>query len=549
MSMQLKHLVNSINRKGPVVVIVLDGMGICAGDEGNAFFRANTPVFDQIRKDHIYGEIYAHGTFVGMPDDGDMGNSEVGHNALGAGQIFPQGSKLVNLSIASGEIFEGEVWQGLVANALEKKTPLHFLGLLSDGNVHSHIDHLKKMIKKADEEGVSCIRLHALLDGRDVGPRTAHHYVEDIETFFKTFNDHGRDYAVASVGGRQVVTMDRYEADWSMVERGWALHVEGEGRQFSSALEGIKLLREESGKIDQDLAPFVIAKDGDPIGKIEDGHSVIFFNFRGDRAIEISRAFDEEGLDKIKRKVFPKVQYASMMEYDGDLHIPKKYLVSPPNITRTMGEYLVNNDLPLFALSETQKYGHVTFFWNGNKSGQFDETLETYIEIPSDVIPFEQKPWMKAAEIAEETIKLIKSGRFKTGRINFANGDMVGHTGDFDAAVIAVEVTDYALGRVLKAIDEAEGVAVILADHGNCEEMFQKDKTGKILKDERGFSLSKTSHTLNKVPLVVYDPKYNREYSLKIDKHSGLGNVAATVFNLMGFEAPDHYLPSMIDFK
>ena len=546
--MQLKPLYNSIHRKGSVLVIVLDGIGIGSKDEGNAFYRANTPVFDQLCRDHLHSEIHAHGTFVGLPSDGDMGNSEVGHNVLGAGQIFPQGSKLVNLSMKSGEIFNGEVWQKLIGNALKKKTPLHFLGLLSDGNVHSHINHLKKMVEKANEEGVVSIRLHALLDGRDVGPKTAHLYIKDIETFFENFNDKGRDYAIASVGGRQVVTMDRYGANWEMVEKGWALHVEGLGRQFPSALAGLKTLREESDKIDQDLEPFVIAKDEKPIGRIEDDHSVIFFNFRGDRGIEISRAFDEQGLDKIKRKNFPKVQYAAMMEYDGDLHIPKKYLVKPPKITQTMGEYLVNSHLPLFALSETQKYGHVTYFWNGNKSGKFSEELEEYVEIPSDKVSFEQKPWMKSAEIADETIRLIKSGRFKTGRINFAGGDMVGHTGDFDAAVIAVEVIDYALGRILKAINETEGIAIILADHGNCEEMLQKGKNGQILKDDQDRPTAKTSHTLNKVPFIIYDPKYNGEYFLNIDDNSGLGNVAATVFNLMGFEAPVHYLPALIEF-
>ena len=479
-----------------------------------------------------------------------MGNSEVGHNALGAGQVFPQGAKLVNLAIKGREIFKGKVWQKLIANCQDNQTPFHFMGLLSDGNVHSHINHLKEMVKEADANGIDCVRLHAILDGRDVGPKTAHFYVEDIESFFKQFNDKGRDYAIASAGGRQVITMDRYEANWSMIEKGWATHVEGKAREFSSASEGISTLRQETDKIDQDLEPFVIVRDGEAIGKIKDGHSVVFFNFRGDRAIEISRAFDEEHLGTIKRKYFPKVEYASMMEYDGDSHIPKQYLVSPPSINETMGEYLVNNAMPLFAVSETQKYGHVTYFWNGNKLGKFIEELEEYIQIPSDVVPFEQKPKMKAIEIAQATVELIKSKKFKTGRINFANGDMVGHTGDFEAAVIAMETTDEALGIVLKAVEEEEGIAIVLADHGNCEEMFQKNKkTGEILKDNQGKPIPKTSHTLNKVPFIIYDTKYNGEYVLQVNRQSGLGNVAATVFNLLGFEAPKNYLPSLIALR
>ena len=550
MIQSLKPLDPSFRRPGPVVAVILDGIGIGKADEGNAIYRAKTPVLDRLCHSPLYAEIYAHGTFVGMPNNSDMGNSEVGHNAMGAGRIFPQGAKLVNSSLDTGDLFKGETWRELIENCLRRGTPLHFMGLLSDGNVHSHISHLKALAQKAHEQGVKILRLHAILDGRDVGPRTAHLYVREIESFFTSLNSKGCDARIASGGGRQEITMDRYKSNWSIVEKGWATHVEAKARCFSSAPKAIETLRRETGKIDQYLPPFVIADKDVPIGRIEDGHSVIFFNFRGDRAIEITRAFEEKTLPDIRREIFPDVIFAGMMEYDGDLHIPGKYLVSSPKIDGVMGEYLIATGIRQFALSESQKYGHVTYFWNGNRSGKFSKDLEDYFEIPSDRVPLEKKPEMKASEIAEKTIFLIESGRYGTGRINFANGDMVGHTGDFEASIAAVEAVDRALGRILKALEKCEGIGLIVADHGNCEEMFQKDpETGKIKRDSHGHPSPKTSHTLNRVPLSIYDPAYCEEYDLVVNDRSGLGNIAATIFNLLGYAAPEGYLPSLIRFK
>jgi len=534
--------------EGPLLVVVMDGIGFAPKNKGNAVEAANTPTLDMLMSRYPTLKLKAHGTAVGLPPDDDMGNSEVGHNALGAGQIFAQGAKLVTLSIESGKMFASDTWRGLVKNCLENSSTLHFIGLFSDGNVHSHIDHLKAMIIRAKQEGIKRVRVHILLDGRDVGETSALEYVIPFEQFLTELRGPDFDICIASGGGRMVITMDRYEADWKMVERGWHTHVLGDGRQFASAEEAINTLRAETHAIDQDLPPFVIAKDGKPVGTINDGDSVIFFNFRGDRAIEISRAFEEENFDKFDRVRYPKVYYAGMLEYDGDLHVPSKYLVSPPEITNSLTEFLTYARVRELALSETQKYGHVTYFWNGNRSGKLDESLETYIEIPSDIVPFEQRPWMKSAEITDRIIEELKKGEHKFYRINFPNGDMVGHTGNFLATVIGVESVDLALSRILPVIDELRGVAIITADHGNADEMFEIDKkTGEPKCDKNGNCKAKTSHTLNPVPFIIYDNFYKDAYKVKTAGAFGLSNVAATVVNLLGYQAPEIWDESMIE--
>jgi len=553
MSKQLKKFSGFDGVKGPVLTIVMDGVGLAPEGPGNAVASAYTPNLDRLMKEYPTVTLKAHGTAVGLPSDDDMGNSEVGHNALGAGQVFAQGAKLVSNSIASGKMFASPTWRELIENVKKSGGTLHFLGLFSDGNVHSHLDHLKAMIAEAKKEGVARVRIHTLLDGRDVGETSALEYIEPFEAFLKELNDANFDAAIASGGGRMKITMDRYEANWGMVELGWHTHVLGEGRQFASAAEAVKAYRDEYHVIDQDLPPFVIAKDGKPLGTVEDGDSVIFYNFRGDRSIEISRAFDgDETFDKFDRVRVPRAAYAGMLEYDGDLHIPKKYLVSPPEITNTMGEYLTGTGVTQLAISETQKYGHVTYFWNGNKSGKFSEALETYIEIPSDVVPFEQRPWMKCAEITDQLIECLESGNYRYLRVNFPNGDMVGHTGSLAATRCAMEALDLQLGRILPVLDKLGGAALITADHGNADEMFEIDKkTGAPKQNKDGSYKAKTSHTLNRVPCIIYDNTEAKEhYTVKADDgRFGLSDVAATMVNLMGYEAPEMWDPSIIEIK
>ena len=538
--------------KGPLLTIVMDGVGIAPDNGANAIAAAHTPTLDMLMKNYPMISIKAHGTAVGLPSDDDMGNSEVGHNALGSGQVFAQGAKLVSQSIESGKIFASETWTTLVNGVKDNSSTLHLIGLFSDGNVHSHIDHLSALIKRAKADGVKSVRLHILLDGRDVGETSALDYVLPYEEFLGSLRSDDFDVAIASGGGRMQVTMDRYEANWSMVDIGWKTHVLGEGRQFVSAEEAINTYRAELKVIDQDLPPFVIAKDGKPVGTINDGDSVIFYNFRGDRAIEISKAFESgDDFDKFDRIRVPKVLYAGMLEYDGDLHIPSRYLVSPPEITNTMTEYLVSAGVNMLAISETQKYGHVTYFWNGNKSGKFSEELETYIEIPSDIVPFEERPWMKCAEITDKLIECLRSGEYKYLRVNFPNGDMVGHTGSFLATECSMEALDLQLARILKVLDEVGGVALITADHGNADEMYEIDKKTKAPKAGKDGSFkAKTSHTLNPVPLIIYDNIYADKYTLKQGRNDfGLSNVAATTVNLLGYEAPEMWDESVIDFN
>ena len=547
---KLNELKKSIGVNGPVLTIVMDGVGIAPDSEGNAVKKAYTPTLDMIMEKYPCVKLKAHGTAVGLPGDDDMGNSEVGHNALGSGQVFAQGAKLVSQSIENGKMFASDTWQTIVSNVKDNASTLHFIGLFSDGNVHSHIDHLKAMIAQAKSEGVGKVRIHILIDGRDVGETSALEYVEPFEEFLTSLRDNSFDIMIASGGGRMVITMDRYEANWKMVEDGWKTHVLGEGRQFCCAKKAIETYREEFKVIDQDLPPFVIAKDGKPVGTINDGDSVIFYNFRGDRSIEISKAFDDADFDKFDRVRFPKVVYAGMLEYDGDLHIPSRYLVNPPEITNTMGEYLSDTGISQLAISETQKYGHVTYFWNGNKSGKFDDSLETYIEVPSDVVPFEQRPWMKCAEITDKLIECLRSGEYKCLRVNFPNGDMVGHTGNLLATRCSMEALDLQLKRLLDVVDELKGVAVITADHGNADEMYEVDKKGMPKADKNGKFKAKTSHTLNPVPCIIYDNFDADKYEVKADNGQfGLSDVAATVVNLLGYEAPAMWDESLIEVK
>lgn len=539
--MQLRKLKKFTGRPGPLLLIILDGVGLGKQDDSDGVFLARKKCLDKLFKAELFTTLKAHGRAVGMPSDEDMGNSEVGHNALGAGRVFDQGASLVNTAIKDGAVFKTEIWKKLVAQAKGPGKAFHFIGLLSDGNVHAHINHLFAMLEQCAKEGVGKVRLHVLADGRDVYEKSAPDYLARTEKLLAQINaKHQADYCIASGGGRMVVTMDRYNADWSIVKRGWDAHVLGRGRMFASAAEAVETYYKEDSKItDQYLDSFVIAKNGQPVGPVQDGDAVVFFNFRGDRAIELSRAFDENDFDKFDRVRRPQVLFAGMMEYDGDLHVPRHFLVNPPQIERPMSAYICSLGIKSFAISETQKYGHVTYFWNGNNSGYIDEKLETYIEIPSDKIRFDQAPKMKAYEITAKTIELLKSGKYKFGRLNFPNGDMVGHTGVPKAIIESVEAVDDCTEKLLEVITELKGIALVLADHGNADEMFTVKNGQRIVS---------TAHSLNPVPFTIVDPLYKGEYKMANLPQRGLANVAATVFNLLGYEPPADYAPSLIEF-
>ena len=537
-------------RKGPLLLIIMDGVGFGKYKEGDGFAAATTEVLDELMETSPWVKLKAHGTAVGLPSDADMGNSEVGHNAIGCGRVFDQGAKLVEKSIATGAMFEGAVWKKLVSNVKRSGGALHFLGLLSDGNVHSNVAHLKAMIVQAKKEGVAKVRIHALLDGRDVGETSALEYFDPFEEFLKEQRDDSFDARIASGGGRMVITMDRYNANWDMVRKGWETHVLGEGRQFKSAREAIETLRNETRAIDQDLPPFVIGENGKPVGTVQDGDSFILFNYRGDRALEITKSFEAgDDFNEFDRKRKPEVEYAGMMEYDGDLHIPKQFLVSPPTIDRTLSEYLVATGVKQYSISETQKYGHITYFFNGNRTEKFDEKLETYVEIPSDILPFEQRPWMKCADIADNVIDVIAEGEYEFIKMNFPNGDMVGHTGNWEAVLCSMEALDLSIGRIKEAVEKAGGIMVISADHGNSDDMFEHNKkTGAVVIKENGKPKAKTSHSLNPVPCIIYDPESKNEYSGKLNEGLGISSLAATCIELLGYEPPEDYDKSVLNF-
>ena len=542
MPLQLEKLATFKGRKGPVLLVVADGVGLAPDSDANAVSLAHTPVMDRLLESRLATRLFAHGTWVGLPSDDDMGNSEVGHNALGSGQIINQGAKLVNQAFADQSIYANDRWK-----EVEKRGNtghcVHFLGLLSDGNIHSHIDHLLSLISRCDQQGVQQVRIHCLLDGRDVDPRSAPRYLRQLGKILDKINQNpNRAYHIGSAGGRMGITMDRYGADWEMVNKGYDLHVHGIGDGVQDAMQEVeRQYAADDNLTDQTLAPFVVVDgNGNPIGKMQDGDAVVLFNFRGDRAIEISQALEQEIFDQFDRKQHPNIFFCGMLEYDGDLKVPQHFLVNPPVIEKTMTEYLCAEGIASFALSETQKFGHVTYFWNGNRSKKVDEALETWVEIASDNIPFDQAPEMKAREITEQTIALLRSGSYRFGRINFANGDMVGHTGNIAATVKGIEAIDQCLGDLIDVVEDLEGIFLFTADHGNADEMYI---------EKNGERIPRTSHSLNQVPFVIVDNGHSDEYALTSGKSLGLANVAATTLNLLGYRAPPEYQPSMIQFS
>ncbi len=532
--------------KGPVVVIIIDGVGIGARDEFDAFYLARTPVLESLFETGEYRTLLAHGTAVGLPTDGDLGGSEVGHNTMGAGRIIDQGPKLVDNAFADDSVFSGH-WKNVISN-IGAGGALHLVGLLSDGGIHSNDRHMHQMIERARSEGVQRLYVHVLLDGRDVPDKTGHQYISALESVMAPYCEAGMDYRIVSVGGRMVSVMDRYNANWSVVETGWNAMVHGQGPQFKTAIEGLAHYRHTIEDLsDQYVPAYLVVADNKPT-TINDGDGVILVNFRGDRAIELCAAFEgKNDFTAFNRGRVPDISFAGMMLYDGDLGIPAQYLVKPPRTSGCLSEYLAANGIRQFACAETQKYGHVTYFWNGNRSGMFDSELEEYVEILSDVCPFEQRPWMKSAETADALIDAINSNEYQFLRVNFAGGDMVGHSGLMEPTIVALESIDLSVGRVLKAIKQVKGCVILTADHGNAEDMVERDKTGQALLDEEGAPRRRTAHSLNPVPFCILDYA-QRGFSMRDDLPSGgLANLAPTILELLGITVPREYTDSLID--
>lgn len=541
--------------KGPVVCIVLDGFGIGKEDDGDCVHLAATKnlsdVFKAAKSGGRYCSLKAHGTAVGLPDDSSMGNSEVGHNAMGCGQVIAQGAKLVNECMEDGSMFKAPNWKNVVAKNLEQGQTIHLMGLLSDGGIHSNISQVEGMVLAFANDGVTKLRLHILTDGRDVGSMSALQYIDRMEAALAAT---GRDYKMATGGGRMYVTMDRYESDWAIVQRGYDAMVHGvvkndegvgyKGR-FSSCREAVEEVRKLfPDKTDQNYPPWVIVDDNDEaVGKIKDGDVVINFNFRGDRALQISQALGKEEFSSFPRGEHPKIDYYGMLIYDNDKGIPKKSLAPNPDIRHVLSQYLLASGVSQYAVSETHKFGHVTFFWNGNRSGYVDEKQELYEEVesePNDCI--ETNPGMKADEITEKLLAALDSGKWKFLRVNYANGDMVGHTGLIPQTIASIQIMDTCVKQVVEKVQSLKGAVVITADHGNCEEM--KDAKGK----------PKTSHSCNAVPFAIIDDLACYVVDKEAAKEEAtdepsLSNLAATLCNLLGFEAPSLYRKSLVKAK
>ncbi|KAI3425198.1 hypothetical protein D9Q98_008967 [Chlorella vulgaris] len=535
----------------PLLLIVLDGLGESKyHDQYNAVEQADTPTLDALKATapRRWRTLKAHGTAVGLPTDADMGNSEVGHNALGAGQIVDQGAKCVDRALASGNVFKLDGWKHIESHA--QSGTLHLLGLLSDGGVHSRYDQLILLVEGAIKHGVKRIRLHLLSDGRDVNDNTAVAWVERLQGDVQGLNkQHSVDVRIASGGGRMAVTMDRYESDWGVVQRGYYAAVLGEApHTFTDPVVAVRELKKDNSVSDQYVEPWVVVgEDGKPVGAVEDGDAVVTFNFRADRVVEISQALEYADFKKFDRKRWPDIRFAGIMQYDGELQLPKHFLVPPPLIERASEQYVVGNGLRVFACSESQKIGHVTFFWNGNRSGYLDPKLEKFQEIPSDQgISFDQAPAMKAHEIAAATKEALLSGQYDFVRCNFPNPDMVGHTGNLEATIKAVTVTDSCVKELLETVEQIGGRFLLTADHGNAEEMVKRDKSGVPVEID-GKPVQLTSHTLNPVPCAIGGPGLPQHVHFRDDlPNAGLANVTATFLNLLGLQAPDFYKPSLI---
>ncbi len=523
----------NLHYNGPVVLVVLDGVGIRETANYNAVKKAHLETYSQLFEKYPNLAINASGEWVGIPK-GDMGNSEVGHNAMGAGEIVLQRSAAVEEAIMGGKAFSESVWQDTIKRVVDNNSTLHFMGVFSDGNVHSNIAHLEKMLAQAQKDGVRRVRIHALIDGRDVPPQSEPKYIQRIEKFVKDLG--GPDYKIASGGGRMVITCDRYENDWGMVEQGWRTHVLGEGRQFANATEAVETYRKEQPDLqDQYMPAFVVAENGQPIGTINDGDAVIYLDFRADRAIEIAQAFTYDDFSHFDRVRRPNVRFVGMTEYNEDLHVPQFTLVPTPEFKHTLTKHLANHNIRQYAISETVKFGHITYYFNGNSheipAGEVEE------EVPSYKEPFNPRPWMNSAEITDKLIEAIESGNYDFLRINYPGGDMVGHFGELEPTIIAMEAIDVCLKRIIESVNKLGGITIITADHGNAEELI----------DEEGNP--KTSHTTNKIPFIFVDETENRAKYTPKSGEFGLANVAATIADLLGVEPDEAWLPSMIEEK
>jgi len=493
--------------KKPVVLIIMDGIGIAEAGPGNAFSLAKKPNLDNLFAKYPHTLLDASGEAVGLPE-GQMGNSEVGHMNIGAGRVVYQSLTRVNKAAKERMFKTNNAYLAAFKNTMKHNSKLHLFGLLSDGGVHSHILHFKEMLKTAKEVGVEKTYVHAFLDGRDVGPQSAVGFIDDLENYMKEIN-YG---AIATVSGRYYA-MDR-DKNWDRIQKAYDAMTCGLGQHFTKARDGV-LASYRAGVNDEFVIPFIVNEDG----LIKDNDSIIFMNFRPDRAIQISTAYSNpKALPDLNTKSGPKnIMFISTMKYADS--VTGEIAFELNDLSDMFGDYIAEKGLNQLRIAETEKYAHVTFFFDGGVDKQIKNAKR--VLIPSPKVPtYDLKPEMSAYEITEAVIKELDSRIHDVVILNFANGDMVGHTGVIPAAVKAVEAVDDCVGRVVKKIQEVGGIALITADHGNCEKMLDTD--GTIF----------TAHTTNLVPFLVTDEK------VKLREHGSLGDIAPTMLKLLNLEQP-----------
>ena len=520
------------------VLCIIDGLGINGGEFGNAVKAAGMSTLDNAVKNFPYTEISASGLEVGLADAKDPGNSEVGHNAIGSGQYIKQGLALLNEKFESGEIFNMDTWRSLVANA--RKSKLNIFQLISDGRLHSDIyAHLFPMIEQCAKEKIK-LSIHGLIDGRDVPTQSAIKYINDIREHIKKC---GADAKIATVAGRSVLLMDRYETDTRLLANTVEVCVRGKApvvTDIESAINGEYKKRPDM--TDETMPAFIL----EPDWLIKNGDSVLLLNYRGDRAVEVCNMFERgKYLDKKQYAEIDKCLFAGVLQYDAELELPKTYLCPPPSIKNGLSEWLCKHGVKQYSVTETVKYGHLTYFFNGNRAAPFDTKLETWKEYKSDVCAnmYNGAPKMQAIKICDDVCKAIENG-YDFIKINFPNPDMVGHTGDFDATVVACKTVDLALSKIIEHCKHYKANLIITADHGNAEYMKYDD--GK----------PRSSHTNSLVPFVVLPfglcPKQcgadHSCHKVKIkDGKFGLTNIAATICDLLGVPKSPVFNPSIIE--
>lgn len=496
------------------MLMILDGWGISQNREGNAVFLAETPFLDRLKEEYPNTSLLCSGEAVGLPD-GIIGNSEVGHLNIGAGRVVCQDLMKIDNAIKNGSFYTNNVFNSVLSRVADKKSAIHFLGLVSDGGVHSQMDHLFALIDMAADKGLTEIYIHAIMDGRDTPPDSGIRYI----TRLKEYIDKKKAGTIATICGR-FYAMDR-DSRWERVKKAYDLYVQGKGVYEKDPVKAVEnaYSRDETDEFVKPVA--IIDEAGKPVGTIKDGDGMIFFNFRADRAREITRALTENEFEAFKRKRFPKFsEYVCMTLYDENFNFPVAF--PPSHMDKILGEVISSCGLNQFRIAETEKYAHVTYFFNGGEEKSFPHEDRCMVPSPREVSTYDEKPEMSAHQVAKEAISRIKSGKYSLIVLNFANMDMVGHTGILDAAIKACEAVDSCVKEIVECIMARGDMVVITADHGNAEMMT--DKNGKPY----------TAHTLNPVPLILVDDT-RKGVTLK---HGSLQDIAPTMLDIMGIEKP-----------